>query len=154
MFLNTGFPEEEVVNDKLFISYSSKDFAWVSENLISLLDKHSIPYSIHIRDFELGKPIVQNMADSVYGSRQVLIVMSDNYLSSNFCREELHMAIQRGVDTGDSSLILVMIDNFKKRRLPVALRNQILLDFEKYKQKQNWEEKLLHAVSGDKIVSV
>ena len=64
------------------------------------------------------------------------------------------MAIQRGVDTGDSSLILVMIDNFKKRRLPVALRNQILLDFEKYKQKKNWEEKLLHAVSGEKTVSV
>ena len=94
------------------------------------------------------------MADSVYGSRQVLIVLSDNYLASNFCREELHMAIQRGVDTGDSSLILVMIDKFKKRRLPVTLRKQILLNFEKYKQKQNLEEKLLHAVSGDKTVSV
>ena len=154
LFLTTDFPEDEVANDKLFISYSSKDFAWVIENLISLLDKHAIPYSIHSRDFELGKPIVQNMADSVYGSRQVLIVLSDNYLASNFCREELHMAIQRGMDTGDSSLILVMIDKFKKRRLPVALRKQILLDFEKYKQKQNWEEKLLHAVSGDKTVSV
>ena len=154
MFLNTGFPEDQVANDKLFISYSSKDFAWVSENLISLLDKHAILYSIHSRDFELGKPIVQNMADSVYGSRQVLIVLSDNYLASNFCREELHMAIQRGVDTGDSSLILVMIDKFKKRRLPVTLRKQILLNFEKYKQKQNWEEKLLHAVSGGKAVTV
>ena len=146
MLLYAGFSEVEVTNDKLFISYSSKDFEWVSENLISLLDKHSIPYSIHIRDFELGKPIVQNMADNVYGSRQVLIVLSDNYLASNFCREELHMAYQRGVDTGDSSLILVMINKFNKRRLPGALGNQILLDFEKHIKRQDWGKKLLHAV--------
>ena len=84
----------------------------------------------------------------MYGSRQVLIVMSDNYLASNFCREELHMAIQRGVDRGDSSLILVLINKFNKRRLPGALRNHILLDFEKQARKQNWEEKLLCAVKG------
>ena len=154
MLLNAGCPEEEVINNKLFISYSSKDFEWVSDNLISLLDKHSIPCSIHIRDFELGKPIVQNMADSVYGSRQVLIVMSDNYLVSNFCRQELHMAYQRRVDTGDSNLILVMIDNFKKKRLPRALRKTKLLYFEKHKKNQDWEEKLLEAVAGGNIVSV
>ena len=84
----------------------------------------------------------------MYGSRQVLIVLSDNYLASNFCREELHMAVQRGVDRGDSSLILVMINKFNKRRLPGPLRNQILLDFEKHSKKQNWEEKLLFAVKG------
>ena len=140
-----------MTSNKLFISYSSKDFEWVSENLISILDKHSIPYKIHIRDFELGKPIVQNMADSVYGSRQVLIVLSDNYLASNFCREELHMAIQRGIDTGDSYLILVMINKIKKRRLPGALRNKILLDFEKHTKKQDWEEKLVYAVKGESL---
>ena len=83
----------------------------------------------------------------MYGSRQVLIVMSDNYLASNFCREDLHMA----VDRGDSSLILVLINKFNKRRLPGALRNHILLDFEKQARKQNWEEKLLCAVKGEKL---
>ena len=153
MFLNAGCPEEGVTSNKLFISYSSKDFAWVSENLISILDKHSIPYSIHIRDFELGKSFVQNMAESVYGSRQVLIVLSDNYLASNFCREELHMAIQRGVDTGDSSLILVMIDKFTKRQLPSALRRKKSLDFEKHKKKQDWEKKLLDALFGGRVAT-
>ena len=74
-------------SNNLFIGYSSKDGAWVNENLIPILDKHSISYSIHTRDFELGKPIVQNMADSVYSSRKVLIVLSDNYFDSNFCRK-------------------------------------------------------------------
>ena len=127
---------------------------WVTENLIPLLDKHSISYSIHTRDFELGRPIVQNMADSVYHSRQVLIVLSDNYLASNFCREELHMAVQREIDADDSSVILLMIKKFKKRRLPRALRKKNFLDFEKHMKKQDWEEKLLHALFGDKTDSV
>ena len=138
----------------MFISYSSKDFSWVSENLISLLEKHSIPYSIHIRDFELGRPIVQNMADSVYNSRQVLIVLSNNYLASNFCREELHMALQRGVDTGDSAVVLVAMDKLKKKRLPSALRDKNFLDFERHKKKQEWEQKLVKIVHGDKTADI
>ena len=139
--------------NRLFISYSSKDFGWVTENLISILEKHSIDYSIHSRDFEIGKPIVQNMADSVYGSRQVLIVLSENYLASNFCREELHMAVQRGLDGGDSSLIFVMIKNLKKKKLPAALRKKRLLDFDKYKKKQDWEEKMLREILESKLIT-
>ena len=150
LFFNAGDPTEGITSNKLFISYSSKDYAWVYGNLITLLEKHSISYSIHTRDFELGRPIVQNMADSVYGSRKVLIVLSNNYLASNFCREELHMAVQRGVDTGDSSLILVLINKLKKKKLPGALRSKHLLDFEKHNIKQDWEEKLLHAILDGK----
>ena len=135
-------------NEKLFIRYSSKDFSWVTENLIFPLQKLSIPYSIHSRDFELGRPIVQNMADSVYNSRQVLIVLSNNYLVSNFCREELHMALQRRADTGDSSLILVTMDKLKKKQLPSALRERNLLDFEKHQKEQVSEKKLVNALYG------
>ena len=137
---------EDVLNDKLFISYSSKDFSWVTENLIPPLEKHAIPYSIHNRDFELGRPIVQNMADSVYNSRQVLIILSNNYLASNFCREELQMALQRGVDTGYSAVTLVTIDKLKKTQLPSALRDKNFLDFEKHQKKQDWEKTLLEAM--------
>ena len=150
--LVAGLLEEDLIN-RLFISYSSKDFGWVTESLISILEKHSIDYSIHSRDFEIGRPIVQNMADSVYGSRQVLIVLSENYLASNFCREELHMAVQRGMDAGDSSLIFVMIKNLKKEKLPAALRKKRLLDFDKHKKKQDWEEKILREISQGKLTT-
>ena len=53
-----GDLEEGIMkSNNLFISYSSKDGAWVNENLIPILDKHSISYSIHTRDFKLGKPL-------------------------------------------------------------------------------------------------
>ena len=153
-FSLTDYSREEDLINQLFISYSSKDFRWVTEHLITILEKHSIVYSIHSRDFEIGRPIVQNMADSVYGSRQVLIVLSENYLASNFCREELQMAIQRGLDAGDSSLILVRINNMKKKQLPAALRKKNLVDFNKYKTKQDWEEKIISEILKRKNTSV
>ena len=154
MFLSlvAGHLDDDLLN-RLFISYSSKDFDWVTENLISILEKHLIDYSIHTRDFEIGKPIVQNMADSVYGSGQVLIALSENYLASNFCREELHMAVQRGLDGGDSSLIFVMIKTLTKKKLPAALRKKRLLDFVKHKTKQDWEDKILREISQSKLTA-
>ena len=53
------------------------------------------------------------------------------------------MAVQRGMDMGDSSIILVTIDNLKKKKLPAALRKKRLLDFDKHKKKEDWEEKIL-----------
>ena len=144
---------ENEFKNQLFISHSSKDFKWVTENLISIIEKHSIAYSIHNRDFELGKPIVENMADSVYASRQVLIVLSENYLASNFCREELHMAAQRELDADDSSLILVMINRLKKKQLPAALRNKHVLDFDKHKKKQDWEETMLREILDGELIT-
>jgi len=94
------------------------------------------------------------MADSMSGSRQVLIVSSDNYLVSNVCRKELHTAVQRRVDTGNSPLMVLLINKSKKKRLLCALRKTNLLDFEKHKKKEDWEEKLLYAVVEGKTASV
>ena len=93
------------------------------------------------------------MADSVYGSGQVLIALSENYLASNFCREELHMAVQRGLDGGDSSLIFVMIKALTKKKLPAALRKKRLLDFDKHQEKQDWEDKILREISQSKLTT-
>ena len=79
----------------------------------------------------------------MYNSRQVLVVLSNNYFASNFCREELHMALQRGIDKGDYTLVLGKIENkLKKKQLPLALRGKDLLDFEKYNENQDWEKKI------------
>ena len=53
------------------------------------------------------------------------------------------MAVQRGLDVGDSSLILVKINDLKKKKLPTALRKKRLLDYDKHKKKLDWEEKIL-----------
>ena len=64
------------------------------------------------------------------------------------------MAVQREMDGGDSSLILVKINNMKKKQLPAALRKKTLLDFDKYKTKQDWEEKIISEILKIKNTTV
>ena len=132
----------EITND-VFVTYSNKDFEWVDRELIPLLEEHHVKYIIHSRDFELGKPIVENMADSIYKSRKVVVVLSRNYISSSFCMEELGMARQRSIDNGDTSVIAISIEKFKKNEIPKALRGFTFLDYADEEERKIWRTRLL-----------
>lgn len=127
----------------MFVTFSSHDLNWVKKELIPLVEKHKLNYCIHHRDFEVGKPVVDNMAESVYTSRKVLAVMSHNYLSSKFCRGELEMALYRSTEMGDSSVIVMRIDGVDRSKLPKALRNRTFLDYNDFAERKNWEERLI-----------
>ena len=77
----------------------------------------------------------------MYTSQKVLAVMSHNYLSSKFCRSELEMALYRSTEMGDSSVI--RIDGVDRSKLPIALRNRTLLDYNDFAERKNWEERLI-----------
>ena len=136
-----GDLEEGIMkSNNLFISYSSKDGAWVNENLIPILDKPSISYSIHTRDFELGKPIVQNM----HGRQHLQQPQSSDCLVRQLFRQQL---LSRRA--ADSSLILVVFSKLKIQRLPRVLKSKkCWLDFEKHKR--DWEKKLSSVILDGK----
>ena len=127
----------------VFVTFSNKDSQWVTDNLIPLLERNSLKYCIHSRDFELGRALVDNMAESVYSSRKVLAVMSKNYMDSKFCRGELEMALHRSRVAHEGSLLVVRIDGIKKKKMPKALREQTFVDYQTDKERNNWEKKLL-----------
>ena len=142
-FLNTG-----KLPGAVFISYSSSDVDWVTENLTSVLKGHKIRY-------QLGGPIDQNMADIVYNSslQVFLVVLSDNYSTMNVCREGGKTNVLRRVGRGDLPLIIVSIDKIRTGRLSdlACLGKQNLLKFEGHKKK-DWEKKLVQAIVGAKVV--
>lgn len=127
----------------VFVTFSSQDLNWVRKELIPLVEKHKLNYCIHDKDFVIGKPVVDNMAESVYTSRKVLAVMSHNYMSSKFCRDELEMALYRSTEMGDSSVIVMRIDGVDRSKLPKALRNRTFLDYYDFTERKNWEERLI-----------
>lgn len=127
----------------VFVTFSSKDSQWVTSNLTPLLERNRLKYCIHSRDFELGRALVDNMAESVYSSRKVLAVMSKNYMDSKFCRGELDMALHRSRGAHKGSLLIVRIDGIKKKKLPKALREQTFVDYHSDKERTSWEKKLL-----------
>lgn len=127
----------------VFITFSSQDSNWVKKELIPLVEKHYLNYCIYDRDFEVGKPVVDNAAHSVYTSRKVLAVMSHNYMSSEFCRGELEMALYRCAKMGDPCVIVIRIDSIDLRKMPKALRNRTFLDYYDLIERKTWKERLI-----------
>ncbi|XP_032233620.1 hemicentin-2 isoform X2 [Nematostella vectensis] len=135
----------------VFITFSNKDLDWVKTELIPLVERHNLNYCIHSRDFEPGRTIVDNMADSVYRSRTVLAVLSENYMSSEFCRCELSMALCRDEVMKDSSVIGIRVDGIEIKKLPRAIRDKTLLDYHETKERAHWQARLakqLTSVTG------
>lgn len=128
----------------IFVTFSTLDYPWVRDNLVPLLERKQINYCIHSRDFVIGKAILENMADSVYNSRKVLAVISENYLASKFCRQELDMALYRSVGVAPNpSLLLIRVDDVDKKKLPKLLQKQTFLDYTSAMERNKWEERLL-----------
>lgn len=149
-FFFTDDNEDGFFTKDLFISYSGKDYDWVKEHLMPLLDHNQIDYIIHSRDFEPGKAWIENMADSVYNSRKVMLIMSANYLASGFCKDEMYMATHRESARNDASLIVVRIDpNIKTADLPKILRHRTFIDVTSQEEVTTWKGRILEYVRSD-----
>ena len=132
------------------MSYSSKDFPWVKE-LCETLEQppFNLVVCLHQRDWELGRTVMDNMADSVYCSYKTLLIVSKNYLESTYCMQELKLAVN--CESGTRSdhrdkILLIKIDDTSLRKLPKSIRQKSYLDFSNSDERKHFKEKLLKAL--------
>ncbi|KAK3739656.1 hypothetical protein QZH41_003869 [Actinostola sp. cb2023] len=135
--------EKEIPKFDLFISYTSKDFEWVSKRLVPLLEKHKAVYSIHSKDFEIGKTIVDNMADSVYTCKHVVAVVSEMYLESKFCCVELDMAVGRTFLTKKPRLSIIALDALPAKKLHKHLKGIVYIQNVAKDEENAWGDELM-----------
>lgn len=76
----------------VFISYSHKDEAWADYVLRQRLDDAGLKVCIDYRDFEAGKMVLLNMQDAVKQSKHIVLVLTRNWLNSEFSLFEALMA--------------------------------------------------------------
>uniref|UniRef100_A0A668TIV0 TIR domain-containing protein n=1 Tax=Oreochromis aureus TaxID=47969 RepID=A0A668TIV0_OREAU len=95
-----------------FISYNTHDEPWVIDKLLPKLEgEQGWRLCLHHRDFEPGKPIIDNITDAIYGSRKTICVISHKYLESEWCSREIQAASFRLLDEQKDILILVFLDD-------------------------------------------
>lgn len=101
-----------------FVSYNIHDEPWVvGELLPKLEEEQGWKMCLHHRDFQPGKPIVDNITDAIYGSRKTVCVISRHYLQSEWCSRELQVASFRLFDERKDVLILVFLEEIPSRQL-------------------------------------
>ncbi len=68
----------------VFISYSHKDEKWADKVLRQRLDDAGLKVCIDYRDFEVGKMAILNMQDAAKESKHVVLVITRNWLNSEW----------------------------------------------------------------------
>jgi len=81
-------PEEDQFDFDVFISYSSKDKAWVRGELLKRIEQAGLKTFIDFRDFTRGAWSINEMTRAVTISRKTLLILTPNYLQSEWCEHE------------------------------------------------------------------
>lgn len=130
-----GSDTEPLLCFDAFVSYSERDASWVEEFLVPELENPSqestgaarnvtslqpLSLCLHKRDFLPGQWIVDNIMSAMERSRRTIFVLSENFVSSDWCRYELdfsHFRLFDGKDDGDAA-ILILLEPLSKDDIP------------------------------------
>ena len=96
-----------------FVSYSGNDYHWVVNTLQERLENHDPPYKlcVHHRDFLVGAPIQENILNSVDQSKRMLMVLSQNFVRSEWCLLEFRAAHRKVLQERMNYLIIILFDD-------------------------------------------
>ena len=104
-----------------FICYNSEDSSWVCRDLLQQLEACQISTVIHHRDFLPGSVLEETIRDSIDMSRYTVLVLSPDFLSSNWCLLEMHLARSRIISDGRDVIVPIIL-----REFPVSLLTRTL----------------------------
>ncbi|CAL8267327.1 unnamed protein product [Merluccius merluccius] len=111
-----------------FISYNVQDEVWVHRELLPALeDERGWRLCLHHRDFQPGRPIIENITEAIYSSRKTICVISRNYLESEWCSREIQMASYRLFDEKKDVLILLFLEELLDHQLSPYYRMRKLV---------------------------
>ncbi|NXG24639.1 TLR4 protein, partial [Grallaria varia] len=103
-----------------FVIHSSKDQEWVIKELVEPLEGGTPPFHLclYYRDFLPGVPIVTNIIEEGFlSSRNVIAVISTDFLESKWCSFELDIAQSWQLVEGKGGLIMVVLEDVNKALL-------------------------------------
>ena len=90
-----------------FVSYCSDDRFWVHDVLMKTLEEtYGFKLVIHYRDFLLGNPIIECIDTFMGKSRELIVVISEASLQSEWCRYELEHAHLRAIQRNKHVIII------------------------------------------------
>ncbi|XP_055906844.1 toll-like receptor Tollo [Eupeodes corollae] len=127
LFYNANKDVDKGEREKLFdafISYSSKDEAFVAEELAPELENGDTRYKLclHHRDFPVGAYIADTIVQAIDSSRRTIMVLSENFIKSEWCRFEFKSAHHQVLRDRRRRLIVIVLGDVPQKDLDPDIR--------------------------------
>nr|QFE31824.1 toll-like receptor 21-2 [Sillago sinica] len=144
-----------------FVSYSSRDEAWVMEQLVPNLERPAaggprIRLCLHHRDFRPGAAVLENIEAAIYNSRHTICVVTRHFLRSEWCSMEFQLASLRLLCEGSDVLLLVFLEEIPEHclspytRLRKIIRKRTYLLWpEEPQERDSFWVRLVEALKGN-----
>ncbi len=120
------FSADEAFDKKfdVFISYSNEDASFVEETLVPKLEsdpkESNYRCLVHVRDFVVGRPILEQISEAVDASMCTLIVLSEAFVQSDWGRHEFDVA-----HTRSRIIVVVKGEMPDKEKMPKGLLDYV-----------------------------
>ena len=109
-----------------FVIYCDEDSDFVHDTLVTKIESdNKYHLCIHMRDFDVGRFIVDNIVGYMNDSRNAIVVVSRAFCRSKWCKFELIIAHDRLLSNEFASLIVVMLEELDCKHMTKDLRTLI-----------------------------
>ena len=110
-----------------FLSYSNADEEFVTRELMPRLEaprqgRLGYKLCVHFRDFPVGGHIPETILGAVNNSRRVIMILSDNFLSSDWCNYEFQAAHHQLLTEWQNRIIMVLLHDLNRSLLDRQLK--------------------------------
>ncbi|KAH6926698.1 hypothetical protein HPB50_021213 [Hyalomma asiaticum] len=106
----------------VFVSFSSRDIDFIHDEILPELDAMGLSYCTYERNFKGGYLLQDIIRDAVACSRRTLLVLTQNFVASEWCRFEFRLAHQRALQDNVNRLLIVLMEELEPGMLDDDLR--------------------------------
>lgn len=141
-----------------FVAYSQQDSDWVLKNLVWQLEtklqtqQQKFQLCIHQRDFTVGAPIAENIIDNIERSRHTILVISTNFVRSEWCLMEFRTAFHQSLIEKRRHMIIIVMGDLPHGELDIDIKRCLkTLTYLETHDRLFWD-KLVYALSDKQRV--
>ncbi|XP_055954422.1 toll-like receptor Tollo [Patella vulgata] len=136
-----------------FVSHSSKDEEFILKELMPKLEQRKkLRLCLHFRDFPVGESIADNIIEAVDASRRTLLIISNNFLQSEWCKFEFQTAHHEVLTNHAENIVIVLLDDIDQDAVDPDLRTLLKTKtYVKYGDPWFWEKLYFALPDKDKI---
>ena len=142
-------PDDSWADKDAFVSYCTKDGAWVLEELLPALVANGITYTIDREHFPVGGDLDALIETAAKRARKTIAVLTPAYLDSPYCRFENRLLAELDPEAAQLRLVPILLEECA---LPERWKSIVYVKMLKVADRAEALRKVLSAVKGGAVV--